>query len=269
MDVRNAAAAAVAFVDDGGGADKDRMRAPLRRRSRRGRDNAATADAFEAARQDTEDMHDGRTGRPAAAAAAAEADAAPTTTTTRQPPRRDIIQPRRQSQSPPSSVGSGRSVSNSASDTGQNRSQSAAESVVSQSWGIKMRRIAAAAVVVAACTWSVARSEDRGGPNGGPMSSREYTVGGHDKQVVCYWGTWANYRPGNGKFTPEDVDPALCTNVIYSFAGLDSETNAIKSLGRTPALPASSEAWRPNIQFMQQSGASNWHQANLRALKLR
>ena len=102
-----------------------------------------------------------------------------------------------------------------------------------------MRRIAAAAVLMAACTWSVARSEDRGGPNGGPMSSKEYTVGGHDKEVVCYWGTWANYRPGNGKFTPEDIDPALCTNVIYSFAGLDSETNAIKSLGRPQALPAS------------------------------
>ena len=49
-------------------------------------------------------------------------------------------------------------------------------------------------------------------------------------QVVCYWGTWANYRPNNGKFTPEDIDPSLCTNLIYSFAGLDSETSTIKSL---------------------------------------
>ncbi len=52
----------------------------------------------------------------------------------------------------------------------------------------------------------------------------------HDKQVVCYWGTWANYRPKAGKFTPEDVDPALCTNLIYSFAGLDGDTWQIKSL---------------------------------------
>lgn len=62
------------------------------------------------------------------------------------------------------------------------------------------------------------------------MSEREYTVKGHNKRVVCYWGTWANYRPKDGKFTPEDVDPSLCTNLIYSFAGLDSEKDAIKPL---------------------------------------
>ena len=52
----------------------------------------------------------------------------------------------------------------------------------------------------------------------------------HSKQVVCYWGTWANYRPKAGKFTPEDVDPFLCTNLIYSFAGLDGKTWRIRSL---------------------------------------
>ncbi|TRY70996.1 hypothetical protein TCAL_02426 [Tigriopus californicus] len=56
------------------------------------------------------------------------------------------------------------------------------------------------------------------------------TVNGHNKQVVCYWGTWATYRPKDGKFTPDDIDPALCTNLIYSFAGLDAETSSIKSL---------------------------------------
>ncbi len=52
----------------------------------------------------------------------------------------------------------------------------------------------------------------------------------HGKRVVCYWGTWANYRPKGGKFTPEHVDPFLCTNLIYSFAGLDGNTWRIKSL---------------------------------------
>jgi len=58
----------------------------------------------------------------------------------------------------------------------------------------------------------------------------DYTVQGHDKKVVCYWGTWANYRPEKGKFTPENVDPDLCTHLIYSFAGLDTNTWSIKSL---------------------------------------
>lgn len=56
------------------------------------------------------------------------------------------------------------------------------------------------------------------------------TVAGHSKKVVCYWGTWANYRPKEGKFTPESVDGTLCTHLIYSFAGLDAATSRIKSL---------------------------------------
>lgn len=59
---------------------------------------------------------------------------------------------------------------------------------------------------------------------------RDYTVYSHDKEVVCYWGTWSNYRPADGKFTPEDVDPTLCTHLIYSFAGLNSSTWDIVSL---------------------------------------
>ena len=58
----------------------------------------------------------------------------------------------------------------------------------------------------------------------------DVTVSGHDKMVVCYWGTWANYRPVEGKFTPESVDGSLCTHLIYSFAGLDSAKSTIKSL---------------------------------------
>jgi len=59
---------------------------------------------------------------------------------------------------------------------------------------------------------------------------RDYTVHSHNKQVVCYWGTWANYRPEAGKFTPEDVDPSLCTHLIYSFAGLEQANWTMKSL---------------------------------------
>merc|ERR1712088_664882 len=59
---------------------------------------------------------------------------------------------------------------------------------------------------------------------------RDYTVHSHDKKVVCYWGTWANYRPEGGKFTPDHVDATLCTHLIYSFAGLDSGNWTMKSL---------------------------------------
>jgi chitinase len=36
--------------------------------------------------------------------------------------------------------------------------------------------------------------------------------------MVCYHTNWSQYRPGNGKYFPEDIDPRLCTHVIYSFA---------------------------------------------------
>ncbi|OWR46898.1 hypothetical protein KGM_206218A, partial [Danaus plexippus plexippus] len=58
------------------------------------------------------------------------------------------------------------------------------------------------------------------------------TLGGpmHGKVVVCYVATWAVYRPGAGKFDLSDIDPTLCTHLIYSFAGLDQSTGGIKSL---------------------------------------
>ncbi|XP_035905811.1 chitinase-3-like protein 1 [Anopheles stephensi] len=37
------------------------------------------------------------------------------------------------------------------------------------------------------------------------------------KEVVCYYGTWATYRQGNGKFATEDIDPFLCTQLNYAF----------------------------------------------------
>jgi len=59
---------------------------------------------------------------------------------------------------------------------------------------------------------------------------RDFTVYSHNKKVVCYWGTWANYRPEQGKFTPDNIDPTLCTHLIYSFAGLENHNWTIKSL---------------------------------------
>ncbi|MPC36078.1 Acidic mammalian chitinase [Portunus trituberculatus] len=47
--------------------------------------------------------------------------------------------------------------------------------------------------------------------------------------MVCYYGSWAVYRPGDGMFDVEDIDPNLCTHLIFGFAGLGSN-NKIKVL---------------------------------------
>ncbi|KAL6464550.1 hypothetical protein MHYP_G00268670 [Metynnis hypsauchen] len=49
-------------------------------------------------------------------------------------------------------------------------------------------------------------------------------------KLVCYFTNWSQYRPSNGRFTPENVDPFLCTHVIYALAtiGTDQQITAIE-----------------------------------------
>ncbi|XP_042214258.1 chitinase-3-like protein 1 [Homarus americanus] len=51
----------------------------------------------------------------------------------------------------------------------------------------------------------------------------------NDGLMVCYYGSWAVYRRGNGKFDVEAIDPAICTHLMFGFAGLGSD-NKIKVL---------------------------------------
>ncbi|XP_069008646.1 chitotriosidase-1-like [Embiotoca jacksoni] len=37
-------------------------------------------------------------------------------------------------------------------------------------------------------------------------------------KLVCYLRSSARYRTGEGRFLPEDIDPHLCTHLVYSFA---------------------------------------------------
>lgn len=38
----------------------------------------------------------------------------------------------------------------------------------------------------------------------------------------CYWGSWSHYRTGAGKFSVGQIDPSLCTHLVYAFAKLEN-----------------------------------------------
>ncbi|XP_043270406.1 serine-rich adhesin for platelets-like [Venturia canescens] len=51
--------------------------------------------------------------------------------------------------------------------------------------------------------------------------------GNAEKKVVCYYTNWSVYRPGTAKFSPQNINPYLCTHLIYAFGGFTKE-NTLK-----------------------------------------
>ncbi|RWS29883.1 Sar s 18 allergen (chitinase-like protein) [Leptotrombidium deliense] len=50
------------------------------------------------------------------------------------------------------------------------------------------------------------------------LSSRSNkTSAPSNKKIVCYYTNWSQYRPKDGKFVPEDIDPHICTHIIFAF----------------------------------------------------
>ena len=53
------------------------------------------------------------------------------------------------------------------------------------------------------------------------MKRQAIPMGG--KRVVCYFANWAVYRKGTAKFGATNINPYLCTHLIYAFGGLSKE----------------------------------------------
>ncbi|EZA47279.1 hypothetical protein DMN91_005935 [Ooceraea biroi] len=56
------------------------------------------------------------------------------------------------------------------------------------------------------------------------------------KKIVCYFGSWAVYRPGDGKFDISYIQPNLCTHMIYTFVGITTDGD-VKVLDAWQDLP--------------------------------
>ncbi|KTG03742.1 hypothetical protein cypCar_00014968, partial [Cyprinus carpio] len=48
-------------------------------------------------------------------------------------------------------------------------------------------------------------------------------------RLVCYFTNWSQYRAGTAKYLPENVDPNLCTHLIYAFAIVNYANNIASS----------------------------------------
>jgi chitinase len=54
-------------------------------------------------------------------------------------------------------------------------------------------------------------------------TAKDVIVKARQYKFVCYVGTWANYWTGDGTFKIEDIDPQLCTHVIYGFSKIEND----------------------------------------------
>ncbi|CAK1547716.1 unnamed protein product [Leptosia nina] len=48
-----------------------------------------------------------------------------------------------------------------------------------------------------------------------------------EKKIICYYGTWATYRNGLGKFDVAHIKAELCTHLVYTFAGINSQGTVV------------------------------------------
>lgn len=68
-------------------------------------------------------------------------------------------------------------------------------------------------------------------------------------KVVCYFTNWAWYRQGVGKYLPQDIDPELCTHIVYGFAVLNGDQMIIK--------PHDTWADFDNSEYLKTNNTSN------------
>uniref|UniRef100_A0A673VT03 Oviduct-specific glycoprotein n=1 Tax=Suricata suricatta TaxID=37032 RepID=A0A673VT03_SURSU len=53
---------------------------------------------------------------------------------------------------------------------------------------------------------------------------------GAARKLVCYFASWAKSRPGLASFLPRDLDPFLCTHLIFAFASMNNNRLVANSL---------------------------------------
>ena len=58
------------------------------------------------------------------------------------------------------------------------------------------------------------------------------------KKVFCYYSSFAQNRQGVGKFLPEDIDPYLCTHIIFAFVDINQRGTDLMAFNRNDVGPS-------------------------------
>ncbi|KAM4570582.1 acidic mammalian chitinase-like [Fundulus diaphanus] len=78
-------------------------------------------------------------------------------------------------------------------------------------------------------------------------------------KLVCYFTNWSQYRPGLGKYTPENVDPNICTHLIYAFSIISPSNELSTSQWNDEALYRSFNALKnKNPQLKTLLAVGGW-----------
>ncbi|XP_016848759.2 chitinase-3-like protein 2 isoform X1 [Anolis carolinensis] len=74
-------------------------------------------------------------------------------------------------------------------------------------------------------------------------------------KLVCYFTDWSQYHDGPGRFTPDDIDPDLCTHIIYAFANIrDNQIASKKNDMRTYVSNRRLKAKNPMLKTLLSVG---------------
>ena len=97
------------------------------------------------------------------------------------------------------------------------------------------------------------------------------------KKVVCYYPNWAHWRQREGNFKVSDIQPRMCTHVIYAFAVLDSTTLGLKAhdsyldlddgLGNLRKFVSDTRERNPSVKLLLAVGGWTDSQQNKAAYK--
>lgn len=72
-------------------------------------------------------------------------------------------------------------------------------------------------------------------------------------RIVCYYTNWSVYRPGDAKFNPQNINPYLCTHLVYAFGGFTKE-NTLKPFDKYQDVEKGEYTFSSQFLFFMKDG---------------